>query len=325
MNVKEEVRRRGVSKVKSGVQADGQTFILHGRFLKTARLKQEWEQDVTNPDAVIRVLKRATVRIDLLRFWQRIPEREAKYRYYNERRDIAAIPVSTFDHWWEKQINGKTRNMVRKSRKLGVVIHEVTFNDDFVRRVMDIYNETPVRRGKPFWHHGKDFETVKRELSTGAERAVFIAASYEEELIGFIKLLLTDRYAMTTLILDKISRRDKSPMNGMIAKAVEICANRGIPFLTYTVWRRGDQAEFQKRNGFERVSVPEYFVPLTMRGKMALRLGLHKGVRGVLPENWILWLLALRSRWYSAESSWKAKWSGKWHQSPGLGVTSHRE
>ena len=26
--------------------------------------------------------------------------------------------------------------------------------------------ETPVRRGKPFWHYGKNFETVKSEISS---------------------------------------------------------------------------------------------------------------------------------------------------------------
>ena len=88
-------------------------------------------------------------------------------------------------------------------------------------------------------------------------------------------------------------------MNGMIAKAVEICADRQIPFLTYTVWRRGDQAEFQKRNGFERIPVPEYFIPLTARGRIALQLGLHKGVKAALPEAWMVRLLSLRSWWYN--------------------------
>jgi hypothetical protein len=160
-----------------------------------------------------------------------------------------------------------------------------------------------VRRGKPFWHYGKDFETVKRELSMNVEKSLFIAAYHEGELIGFVKLLLTDKYAMTTLILDKMSHRDKSPMNGMIAKAVESCANRRIPYLVYTVWRRGDQAEFQQRNGFEKISVPEYYVPLTLRGKLALRLRLHKGLKAALPEAVIVRLLRLRSRWYGAKYS----------------------
>jgi hypothetical protein len=80
---------------------------------------------------------------------------------------------------------------------------------------------------------------------------------------------------------------------------VEICAARKIPYITYTVWRRGDHGEFQKRNGFERFTVPGYCVPLTLRGVLALRLGLHNGIKGALPEPVMIWLLGLRTKWYT--------------------------
>ena len=28
-----------------------------------------------------------------------------------------------------------------------------------------IFNEAAIRQGRPFWHYGKDFETVKRQFS----------------------------------------------------------------------------------------------------------------------------------------------------------------
>jgi hypothetical protein len=299
MIVKEKIYRRGAPILQDAVRFNNKTFIISGNLLKTAGLKKKWHEDVDHPDEVIRVLKASPVRIDILKFWQRIPECAAKYDYFKEWRDIAAIPITSFEQWWEEQISSKTRNMVRKTQKMGVVVHEVEFNDEFVRGVVGIYNQSPVRRGKPFWHYGKDFATVGNELSADLEQSVFVAAHFGEELIGFIKLLVTDRYAMVTVILDKTSHRDKSPMNGMIAKAVEICANRQIPYLTYTVWRRGDHALFQQRNGFERIRVPEYYVPLTLHGKVALRLGMHKGLKGLLPDKMINWLLTLRSKWYS--------------------------
>ena len=121
-------------------------------------------------------------------------------------------------------------------------------------------------------------------MSLDLKESIFITAYYEGELIGFIKLMLADKYAMITLILDKTAHRDKAPMNGMIAKAVEICAERNIPYITYTVWRRGEHGQFQESNGFERIPVPEYFIPLTRKGAIALRLGLHKGLRGRFPR-----------------------------------------
>jgi hypothetical protein len=299
MIYQETIRWKGVPIHLDAVRAEDKAFIISGRFIKTARLKNEWQENILNPERVVRELKASPAKIDLLRFWQRIPESEANYGYYHEWRDVAAIPVTDYKHWWEKQIGGKTRNMVRKSDKVGVKIEEVQLSDEFVHGIVAIFNQSPVRRGKRFWHYGRSFESVKEGLAADSREAIFIGAYLENELIGFIKLLLTDRYAMIVLILDKTTHRDKAPMNGMIAKAVQICAERNIPFLTYTVLRRGDHGEFQKRNGFETIRIPEYFVPLTLKGAIALRLGLHKGVRPLIPEGMMVWLLALRSKWYS--------------------------
>jgi hypothetical protein len=302
----ETIRRKGVPIRVNAVRAGNKAFIISGRFIKTAALKNEWQEDLDDPDNVIRELKASPAGIDLLRFWQRIPDSEAKFDYYREQRDIAAILIKDYETWWLKQISSKTRNMVRKSQKAGVTIDQVELSDHLIGGIMDIFNESPIRRGKPFWHYRKDFDTVKKEMSLDLQNSIFIAAYYEEDLIGYAKLLVTDRYAMITMILDKMLHRNKSPMNGMIAKAVEICAARRIPYLTYTVWRRGDHGEFQKRNGFQQISVPEYFVPLTLKGEIALRLGLHKGLKGAIPEKMMVWLLSLRSKWYSMRHAQKA-------------------
>ena len=298
MIYQEEILWKGAPLLLDAVRAENKAFIISGNLIKTASLKNEWQEDVSNPEEVIRTLKESPVKIDLLKFWQRIPETEAKYDYYREWEQIAAIPIHDYKHWWEKQIDAKTRNMVRKSDKKGVIIEETAFSDELARGIMDIFNQSPVRRGKPFRHYGKNFETVKKEMALDLKESVFVTAYHEKELIGFIKLFFTDRYAMITLILDKVAHRDKSPMNGMIAKAVAICAARSVPHLVYTVWRRGEHGKFQESNGFEKIPVPEYFVPLTLKGKLALRLGLHKGIGGLIPEKVMIWLLVLRAKWY---------------------------
>jgi hypothetical protein len=301
--VQETISWKGTPRLVKGVRVDNQTFVISGKPLRTATLKEEWQEDVIDPEHTIRALKAVPTRIDILKFWQRIPETEAKFGYYKEWRQIAAIPISTFDHWWEKQISPKARNKIRKARKLGVTFERADLSDDFVEGVVGIYNQSPVRRGKPFWHYGKDFATVKSGLSRDLANSVLVAARYEGELIGFIKFHVVDRYAMVTLILDKMAHRNKAPMNGMIAKVVEICAEQNIPYFTYTVWRRGEHGKFQESNGFERFPVPEYYVPLTARGTLALQLGLHKGIKGAIPEPLMTRLLAWRTRWYSRKLS----------------------
>ena len=302
---KEAVRVKGALIERDAVSIDNQIFVISGKFAKTASLrmyKEEWLEDIQNPEAVISFLKKAPVKLDLFRFWQRIPETEAKFSYYKEWREVAAIPIKDYKRWFERQISATARNKVRKTQKFGVAIQETELDDELVRGIMQIFNQFPVRRGKRFWHYGKDFETVKREMSLDLDQSIFITAYYEEELIGFIKLLLADRYALLSLILDKTDHRNKAPMNGMIAKAVEICAARQLPYLVYCMWRRGGHGEFQQSTGFEKIPVPEYFVPLTFKGAIALRLGLHKGVRGLIPDKVMARLLALRAKWYSRKA-----------------------
>ncbi len=295
---KDTVHWRGRPVTVDALQVNDQTVHVDGRFMNTAVLRDKWQEDLKDPETAIEQLRKSDLTVDVLRFWQRIPESDAKFAYYHETRHIAAIPVTTHEHWWTKQVNNKTRNMVRKATKRGVEIREEALSDDLVRGVMGIYNESQVRRGKPFWHYGKSFESVKAGLSKEVDRAVFVTAYFEEELIGFIKLLLLDRYPGITLILDKMSHRDKSPMNALISKAVEICANKRIPAVIYTVWRRAEHGRFQASNGFVKSPVPEYFVPLTFKGRLALRLNLHRGLRGLVSEALMLRLLRLRAKWY---------------------------
>ena len=134
---------------------------------------------------------------------------------------------------------------------------------------MGVFNETPVRRGKPFWHYGKDFETLKQGLSRDLDRSKFIGAYDGGELVGFVKIefVQKDDLRIPGLIVSKLQARKKYVNNALIAKSVELCCQHRIPFLTYTTWRRGSQAEFLVRNGFQKISVPRYWIPLTPKGK----------------------------------------------------------
>jgi LEA14-like dessication related protein len=306
MSLKETVRSKGVPVTVDAVRANGQTFLVSGNLLKTAELKEFWAEDLENPEDTTRKLKEGPVRVDILKFWQRIPDSEPKYPYYREIQHVAAIPITTHKHWFEKQIIPNARNKIRKAAKLGVEIREEDLSDELIRGIMGIYNDSPLRRGKPFWHYGKDFDTVKRELSDNPHRCTYVTAYCEGELIGFIKLFFLDRYARTTLILDKVSRREKSPMNSLVSKVIEICAEKGISYFVYSIWRRGDHGHFQGSNGFIKTPVPQYFVPLTTRGKLALLLRLHHGIRAWIPERMMIPLLDLRAKWLARKFRTKA-------------------
>jgi hypothetical protein len=281
---------------------NGMNLTIEGKLVRIARPhscdQQEWFEDVENPEAIIDALRSSEDRPDLLTFWQRLPETEPRYSYPMERDSIAALPIKNYAFWWEKQIDRKVRNKVRKAQKHGVIIRMTEFDDAFVQGVTAIFNETPVRQGRRFLHYGKDFETVKREFSRFLYREEIFGAYLGDELIGFIMVGDAGRYACLGQIISKIAYRDLAPTNALLAKVIERCAEKGIPYLVYAYWLEDTLGDFKRSNGFQRFDLPRYFVPLTARGKLALKLGLHRGWKEALPDDIKRSLKKLRRAWY---------------------------
>ena len=274
-------------------------LFLAGRWLKTASLAQEWFDDVDEPEVFIAALKESKPEADLFTFWQRLPETTPRFQYYMEWNSIAVLRVNSFDNWYKDVINNKTRNLIVKAKKKGVEIRTATFDDPFVRGMTAIFNETPVRQERRFLHYGKNFETVKKEFSRYLFREELIGAYLGDELIGFIMLADGGGFAYLGQIISMIRHRDKSPTNALMAKAVEMCAARHCPFLVYALWPRGPLREFKRHNGFECVNVPRYYVPLSAKGRLALKLGLHRAAADWIPEGAIPVLKDVRSKFYS--------------------------
>src|SRR5262249_3788988 len=159
---------------------------------------------------------------------------------------------------------------------------------------------------KPFPHYGKDFETVRRISATFPEQSTFIGAFLEGTLIGFAKLVSDRDRGQASLmhIVSLYKHRDKAPTNALIAQAVRSCAERGIPYLVYSNFAYGKKqrdtlSDFKEYNGFQRVDLPRYYVPLTLAGRAALRLHLHRRLADRIPESVQARLRQIRALWYS--------------------------
>ena len=283
----------------------GKDIRIQGRLIRIARLAAEGYEFLEHPDAALDALRESGVRIDLFTFTQQLPQTSPKYDYPMEWDNAAALPVSTFDHWWTRQINDKTRNMVRRASKKGVAVREMPFDDVLVQGISAIYNESPIRQGKPFWHYRMDLETVRRKNGTFLHRSVFIGAFLGESLIGFAKLVSdgNQRQAGLMQILSMIKHRDKALTNALIAQGVRSCAERGIPYLVYGNFsygrkQRDSLSDFKQYNGFQRIELPRYYVPLTLAGRVALHLGLHHRFVDHIPEPVFAQLRKIRSLWY---------------------------
>src|SRR4051812_32382430 len=94
-----------------------QELSISGRWIKTARVNEEWYLDVDDPERLVERIKAVSPRVDLFSFWQRLPDLKPHFQYHQEWESIAALPVTTYEHWYKKQINNKTRNLIVKAQK----------------------------------------------------------------------------------------------------------------------------------------------------------------------------------------------------------------
>jgi len=269
----------------------GKETVVEGKLIRIAHLDGEGYQFLDDPKGAVAAIRSSGSRIDLFTFIQKVSDTTPRYGYPMEWDNMAVLPVSTLDHWMTNQIDFKVRNKVRKAAKNGVVVREVPFDDVLVRGVSVIYNESPIRQGKPFWHYGKDLEAVRRMNATFMSQSIFIGAFFDGILIGFVKLVANEESSQAGLmqIISMIQHRDKAPTNALIAQAVKSCADRGIPHLWYANFLYGKKhpdslADFKRHNGFRKVDIPRYYVPLTATGEVAYRLGLHRNARQWVPE-----------------------------------------
>ena len=287
------------------MQVCGRDITITGGLLRIARLEADGNEFLEDPEPVLDGLRESGTRIDLFTFMQRLPETSPKYSYPMEWDNLAALPVSTFDHWWTEQIGFKARNKAKQAEKRGVVVRELPLDDALVKGIWAIYNECPIRQGRRFPHYGKDISTVHREEATSLDTSVFIGALLGDELIGFAKLMADETRTQANLvnILSMVRHRDRAPTNALVAQAVRSCAERGIPYLVYSSFaygksQRSSVSDFKERNGFVRVDLPRYYVPLTRLGSVAFRLRLHHRLVEHLPESLGAKLREVRSAWY---------------------------
>ena len=284
----------------------GKDIRVTGRLFRIASLEGDKYVFLDDPGPILDVLRKCGVRIDLFTFMQRLPETSPKYAYPMEWDNLAALSVSTFDHWWTQQIGFKARNKAKQAEKKGVTLREVPFDDALVRGIWEVYNECPVRQGRPFTHYGKDVDTVRKEEATFLDSSIFIAAFLGGKLIGFVKLVADETRTQAGLmnIVSMIQHRDKAPTNALIAHAVRACAERGISYLVYSSFAYGKKqrdsvSDFKERNGFQRVDLPRYYVPLTHMGWAGFTLGLHHRFVYHLPEPVVAKVRELRNVWYN--------------------------
>jgi|HubBroStandDraft_6_1064221.scaffolds.fasta_scaffold00087_25 hypothetical protein len=287
------------------LEVNGKNIVVGGKWIRIARVEaEEWlESELEDPQRCVQVLKQqrsADLQADILSFAQKPPDIHRKYQFPVEWDSVAAVCLTSFQEWWDG-LPQETRKNVRRAQKRGVVVQVRTLDDALIRDLQILNNDSPVRQGKVFTHYGKTIDQVKKDQAAFLDRCDYICAYHEKELIGVVKLIYRGEVASILTFLPKASHHDKRPANAIMAKAVELCEQKGIHYLTFGKFNYGNKhhtplREFKIRNGFGEIRVPHYYVPLTVKGAISVRLKLHRGLLGLLPHGVITFLVNTRAK-----------------------------
>jgi hypothetical protein len=281
-------------------------IIVRGRFIKTAEVFDEYwirKKSIPSPTEAIRLIADSPLQADIFTFTQRVPDTDVLYKYMYELDNLAVITLESHEKWFRKQISSSARRNIKASKKRGVEIKVSEFDDAYIHGIMSIYNETLIRQGRKFWHYGKDFDAVKSENGTYQERSTYLAAYHKHEMIGYLKIVWDEESGAIMQILSKIKHYNRRTNNALLSAAVEQACLRHKKYLLYERYVYGKKhddslTEFKKKNGFERMDIPVYYVPLNLKGRIALFLRLHKSPKELIPLRLLKFLNNLRTSLY---------------------------
>jgi hypothetical protein len=274
--------------LKSILDVDKELETLRIRkksFARIAQDIQEYEKNMVPTDAFLeKLIERG---IDIFTFLERkwcCPSPNSAGTWVKTEDNVSLLEIKNYEKWWDS-IGKKTRNMVRRAEKSGIEVSIVRQNEKLAEGIWKIYNETPIRQGRAFLHYGASLQSVTANMFA-AQNSTFIGAFLQDELVGFLQIIYGDNIAIISQILSLQKHWDKAVNNGLLSKAVEICASNSERWLMYG--RMGNHPsldKFKGNNGFAKFPITRYYVPLTWKGRVAVHLGLQRELKDVLPQS----------------------------------------
>ncbi len=253
-------------------------------FIKVGNDSEEYEKNIAPTEVFLQ--KIADRGVDVYTFLDRrwsSPIENPPANWVLEDDNVGLLEIKTYKEWMQR-VGKKTRNMIRKAEKAGVKISVVEPTDKLAERIWKIYNETPIRQERAFTHYGEPLDVVRSNMYA-AKNNTFIGAYLGDELVGFIQILYGDGIAIVSNILSLQQHLDKAVNNAVLAKAVEVCAEKGHRWLMYGRFGNHPSLDrFKDNNGFVKYPIKRVFIPLTSKGRLAMKLGLHKSPKDALPE-----------------------------------------
>jgi len=254
----------------------GQTSITvkrHRFLLSTARRTDEYNGNIVLSQNLIAYL--ADKKVDLFSFLDNnfhtlATDNNGWLKSY----DILLLhEVQTYQDWWKK-VGKKTRNMVRKAEKNNVITSVIQPSTELARDICRVYNSSQRKQKRKNNNYGKTDQEVLKEI-TSSSKNVFIVSRLEHEVVGFSQLVCYDDTVFIKRLISLETHWDKGINNALIAKVIEISADRGIKKLIFAHWNpwffpEESLIDFATNNGFRLRKVTRYYAPLTWSGRVLI-------------------------------------------------------
>ena len=216
-----------------------------------------------------------------------------EYGFFSNFETIGLLKINSYSEWL-KSIAKSARRYVRKGYK-GLKVKLADVDEEFIENALKIYNETPVRQGRKYSGFGLSEADLWTKFSDMRDSEI-LGAYAEKQLIGLLWISYGDRVAAFRSYLSLIKYRNRYPNNALLAESVQRCCAKGYHFLTYGNMGYIPSLDFFKSaHGFRRYPVPRFYVPLSTKGQLAIKLKMYRSVEHSLPQVLIPSLLPLYS------------------------------
>ena len=284
----------------SAIDSDLQFVKIERKlFFTTARDRREYERSVTLTSSLINKL--IAQRVDLFTFVERSWCSTIQFppkSWVKDEESAALLYIHSYDEWF-KAISRKSRNMIRKAEKSGVQVSVAEPNKKLAEGIWKIYNSTHIKQNRRNWYFGITLQQVEKELSS-SRICSFVGAYFQDELIGFISLIYGNNIVLIDHLASLKEHWDKAVNNALIAKAIEICAANSTKWVVYAAWKSWREHEslmdFALHNGFRRFKLTRYYVPLTRKGQIAIKMLIRNEENHIVESpSYSLYSLALSS------------------------------
>ena len=249
----------------------------HRFSFSTARRANEYDGRLTISQNLISFL--ATEKVDVFSFLETKTPHNLKVGtntgWYKSNEILLLYELNSYDEWWNA-VGKKTRNMVRKAEKNGVITSAVHPTEELANNICKIYNSSRKKQKRKNSNFGKTKEQVLKEI-TSSPKNIFIVSRLRDEVVGFSQLIFHSDTVFIKRLVSLEKYWDKGINNALIAKLFDISAQRGIKKVIFAHWSPWDFYEpslidFAMHSGFRLCKVNRYYAPLTWNGKIVIQL-----------------------------------------------------